>query len=309
MDSKIHKYYPRWQDGIVAARAYLKNHSKHYSILVEQNRNLGDTLHLTPIIRHYRNKHPKATIVFVVAQPYGNIHEYNPHIDKLFLIPSLEPTYRVSLRRELLKYTEINKVIAPSIFPYGAVWKGLAWSRPNIADQYFHNAGITDLKLDGGRKLVVQCDKADTTFAQKFILKHKLKPKLTCALEYNSYSTRPKWSYAQFATFVTHMKNHGIKCTSICGPKEKPIAGTIPAVGISWRQTAALLSEVGCFVGSGSGITMIAAAAKNPPHIFEVGIPKSVSMAGCQYAPSDPISGADTLTAAKMVSLVMRTKK
>lgn len=307
MKSKIHKYYPRWQDGIAAARQYLKNNSKRYTILVEQNRNMGDTLHLTPIIRHFRNEHPNAVIAFVVAQPYANAHEFNPHIDALFLVPKLEPTYRIQLRRKIIEWKEIKTICAPSIFPYGAVWKSLSWSHANIADQYFHNAGIK--QLNGGRKLVVEVTPEDVQFAKSFISKHKLNPKRTVALEYNSYSARPKWNYAQFSSFVGQLKGSGIKCISIAGKGEKQIAGSIPAMGITWRQSVALLNEIGGFVGSGSGITMLAAAAKNPPEIFEVAIPDSVSMKGCQYAPSIILPANNIVGSAKLIATRIHSKK
>lgn len=307
MKSKIHKDYSSWENGLTAAHAWLKSQGSKYKMLFEQNRNMGDTLHLTPIIRHYRNLHPDAAIAFVVGTPYGNAHEFNPHINKLFLVPNLIPNLRIQMRQKILTFNDIDKVVAPSIFPYGSIWKELNWSHPNIADQYFHNAGIKG-QLNGGRKLVVVITEADKRWAQDFIKQHKLNPKMTCALEYNSYSARPKWSYTQFAKLASHLKGHGINCVSIAGKKERPIAGTVSALGISWRQSVALLDQVGCFVGAGSGITMLAAAADNPPLIFEAGVPDSVSMKGCQYAPSINFATSDMAVAARKINHFVRKK-
>lgn len=308
MKSKVHKAYPNWEDGLTACRTYLNN-SKKYKILVEQNRNLGDTLHLTPIIKHYRILFPDANIAFITAKPYGNAHEFNPHIDRLFLIPKLEPNARITMRRKMLTFKEIDQVIAPSIFPYGAIWKELNWSQPNIANQYFYNAGIPKMEPKGGRKLIVNCTKADMQYAASFYKKHRINPKRTCIIEYNSYSARPKWSYSQFEDFVKAMKSHGIECISMAGKRERALAGTISAIGTNWRQAVALLELAGGFVGSGSGLTMLAAAANHPPIIWEVGIPKSVSMEGCKYAPSKNIAVSNPFMAAGSVAKVLKTLK
>lgn len=295
MESKIHKYYPRWEDGITAARAYLNNSGKGLKILVEQNRNLGDTLHLTPIIRHYRMQHPDACIVFVTANTYANAHEFNPDIDRLFLIPSLVPHQRVTLRRKLLTFEEC-KIIAPSIFPYGEVWRELRWSFPNIAEQYFHNAQIPNRNPAGGKKLIVQTTPADQEWADAFVKAHDLERIKTCALEYHSYSDTPRWKGNHFKQFAAHLnKNYGIRCISLCGAKEKPIPGTISAAGISWRQTVALLERCGSFVGIGSGLTMLAASCpvEKQPKILEMLISDSITMLGCGYANSVKIGNPD----------------
>ena len=213
------------------------------------------------------------------------------------------------MRKKLLTFNDIDKIIAPSIFPYSAVWKELKWSHPNLADQYFANAGIKNLKLNGGRKLVVAITEEDKQFAQNFIKKHKLNPKMTCGIEYCSYSAGPKWKYPHFIQFAAQLKKYGINCVSIAGTRETAINGTISALGITWRQTVALLDQFKCFVGVGSGITMLAAAANNPPLIFEIGIPNSVSMKGCQYAPSICLGpGAGVTSAANKVNHFVRKK-
>lgn len=295
MESKIHKFYPRWEDGITAARAFLNNSKKPMKILVEQNRNLGDTLHLTPIIRHYRIQYPEACIVFIVAQPYANAHEFNPDIDRLFLIPSLVPHKRIMMRRKLITFNEC-KIIAPSIFPYGEIWKELKWSFPNIAEQYFHNAGIPNRNPQGGKQLIVQTTPKDQEWADGFMKVNKLDGFKTCALEYHSYSDTPRWKGKHFKYFAEHLNTkYGIRCVSLCGKNERPIPGTISAAGISWRQTVALLERCGSFVGIGSGLTMLAASCsvEKQPKILEMLISDSITMKGCGYANSIKIGNPD----------------
>ena len=309
MKSKVHKYYADWNQGVIAARAWLNNQGSKTKFLFEQNRNLGDTLHLTPIIRHYRNLHPDAAMAFIIAKPYQNAHEFNPHIDRLFLVPKLDPNPRINLRRQIISFNEIDYVIAPSIFPYGAVWKKLNWSHPNIADQYFANAGITEKKnhryiLNGGRKLLVNILPEDQKWADTFLKTRKLNPDKVCLMEFNSYSAPPKWKkHNQFKKFVVQMRKNGFNCISICGKNETPVQGSINAAGITWRQTVALANQVKYFIGVGSGLTMLAAAAENPPRIFEIGIPASVSMEGCQYCnTSENLTNIDPIQIANYIS-------
>jgi len=299
MQSKLHPVqFVSWEAGLEAARNWLKSSGKSPTILVEQNRNMGDTLHLTPIIRHYRTLHPTAAIAFVVAKDYLNVHEFNPHIDQLFGIPKLNPQDRIKLRRHILTYTDIDKIIAPSIFPYGEVWPELKWVHANIADQYFHNAGIPNAQPLGGRRLEVCLHPEDEAWAERIATGHQLTKRNSCVLEYNSYSGQPAWRVDHFKRFVNRCNAHGIKCISVCGAGEAPIPGSINCSGITWRQTVALLSRVAAFVGIGSGLTMLAAAANPTPHILEICIEDSINMSGCGYANSVKIVNLDPSTVA-----------
>ena len=284
------KIYPvhKFKDAIAAAdatRKWLKDTGKSCTILLEQNRNLGDTLHLTPIIRHFRIKYPDAAIAFLVGRPYSGAHEFNPHVDKIFCAPIMKPPGRIALRKHLLTFDDITHVIAPSIFPYSAIWKELQWSYSDIATQYFANAGI-GTQPEGGRKLVSQITDAEVTWARLFMEKHGLKRNRSCIMEYNSYSGQPIWRSPEFTVFTRVMQAKGVKCISIAGKKERAINGSIDATGISWRRAVALMNVVGVMVGVGSGLTMLAASADNVPTIVELAIDDPVNMKGCGYADS-----------------------
>jgi ADP-heptose:LPS heptosyltransferase len=294
MQSKLHPVqFTSWEAGIEVARTWLKSSGKSPTILVEQNRNMGDTLHLTPIIRHYRLQHPTAAIAFVVANDYLNVHEFNPDVDQLFGVPKLNPQERIKLRHHLLTFTDIDRIVSPSIFPYGEVWPELKWCHSNIANQYFHNAGIPDLQPIGGRRLLVQLHPEDHAWAEQMMANHSLSRRNSCIIEYNSYSGQPAWRVNHFKKFVARCASHGLKCISVCGPNEAAVSGSINCAGITWRQTVALLSRVGSFVGIGSGLTMLAAAADPQPHILEICIEDSINMSGCGYANSLKITNPD----------------
>lgn len=287
IESKIYSVHT-FKNAIVAANAtreWLKKTGKTTTILIEQNRNLGDTLHLTPVIRHFRIKYPDAAIAFMVGRPYSGAHEFNPHVDKIFCTPVMKPPGRIALRKHLLTFKDITYIIAPSIFPYAEVWKELQWSYSDIATQYFANSGI-GIQPEGGRKLVSQITDKEVAWARQFMKNNHLRGNKTCVIEYNTYSNQPVWRAPEFKIFVKAMAANKIKCISIAGKKEKAIAGSIDATGITWRQTVALMNVVGAMVGVGSGVTMLAAAADNVPQIIELAIDDPVNMKGCGYADS-----------------------
>lgn len=302
---KVVGFKEKWSEGIDLAVDLLRASKRDQKILVEQNRNLGDTLHLIPIIRHYRVLHPDAEIVFIVAKPYANAWAYNDDVNAIVTIPSLEPKPRIALRKKLLEFRKEIKVISPSIFPYGEVWPELKWSYANIADQYLYNAGIKDLEPAGGRRLIIKLDDNDRQWAADFATGHKLNRKNSCGLEYISYSHQPGWGMGEFKDLVVGLKKRNIACVSIAGADEPIIPGTINAKGISWRQTAALMNHLGAFCGIGSGITMVAAAAEDQPKIIELAVSESITMKGCGYAESIRV-GTEPNEAIKVVSKLLK---
>ena len=266
------------------ATDFLAQSNKSPKILIKIAKNLGDTIHGQPIIRHYRNLHKNAAIVFMVEEKYKNAHEYDTNIDKIITLPNgLDNKARLELWHPLKHNKDIDIAIIPAINPFQALYKENAWCHKNIADQYFHNAGIIDLKPIGGREILIKYDQADNNIAEGLTANCD-KSKLI-ALEYNSYSTRPVWKSQVYASFVQLVAKRGYRCISIAGKHEPLIPNTIDCRGISWRQTVALLSKVTYVIGCGSGITVLAAAARPQPKIIELDIPEDVTIAGCGYAP------------------------
>jgi len=264
---------------------FLKHHHGSPKILVKQIRNLGDTLHLTPIIHHYRLKFPNAAIAFVVGQWYHNVHEHNPHINGLFLADhNATPQQRLALWPLVHNAKGIDIKVIASIFPFGEVHSRNKWCHETIADQYLYNGGIPDCRPAGGRKLIVKVTDHDRKFASG-VLGRKGVEKLV-VFEFVSYSKPPVWNKNKFALLARELKKHNIACATIAAAQEPLINGTIDLRGITWRQTVATLSQSIAMVGVGSGLTMLAAAATPQPRIIELGIANSVSMKGCGYAPS-----------------------
>lgn len=261
---------------------YLINSGKSPKILIKIAKNMGDTMHGQPIIRHYRNLHPNAAIVYMVEEKYRNVHEYDTNIDQIINLPNgLDNKVRLALWDHIKQNKNIDIGIVPAINPFQALHKENAWCHKNIADQYFHNAGIPDLQPLGGRHIEVKYDAQDKAVADKLLVGREEK---FIAIEYVSYSTAPVWKMPIYIAFVQFAAQRGFRCLSIAGKHEPLIPGTLDCRGITWRQTAALLSKVQYVIGCGSGITVLAAASRPQPKILELDIPEDVTIAGCGYA-------------------------
>lgn len=251
-------------------------------ILIKQTRNLGDTLHITPIARHYKIKFPDCKIAFLVGNNYKNAHEFNPDFDKIFPISGkLDPQQRIALGKYLVNHREgIDLVLCPSIFPFSEVWPSHKWSYEVISHQYRHNAKIRPPNTMLGDKLLhAPISKDDIKFANNFI-KH---PKCI-ALEYHSYSHPVPFKPNQFAKFVELVNKKGWRVISLAGANEGIIDGTIDGRGVSWRRSIAILSRCKYMIGIGSGVTMLACCANPMPKIIEINVSSSLSMQNCGYS-------------------------
>lgn len=258
---------------ISQAVQFLKDSGKTPRILVKIARNLGDSLHGQPIIRHFRNLHPNACIVFLCEQRYHGVHEYNGDIDKLFLLPNdLNPQTRMALWDPIKSNKDIDIAIIPSINPFQYGHPENKWldPHPNITTQYLHNAGIKEPL--GGRPVVVNVDYNDRQWADNFLKKNNAGP-LLVGMEYNSYSAPLAWNAAAYSQFVQMVKAKGWHCISFAGANEPLMPGTLDARGATWRQTVALISKVKYMLGCSSGNTMLALASRPQPIIIELNPP------------------------------------
>jgi len=272
---------------IKEASEWLKNHKESYKILIKQTRNLGDTLHMTPIARHYKTVYPDCKIAFVVGQAYKSVHDLNKDFDAIFPIDhNLDPHSRIEIGKFMMTIEGIDKILCPSIFPFGEVWPSHTWSYPIISHQYFHNAEIRPpIDIKGGGKLVAPVSGDEINFAKSFVNHDKL-----IGLEYNSYSHSAPWNGNKFREFVILAKSLGYKCISFAGKNEGLIENTIDGRGLSWRRTIALIDRCKYFVGIGSGNTMLAACTNTK--ILEINVPESIDMKSCGYADSTSFKNA-----------------
>lgn len=272
---------------VQAAHHFLISHEGSPKILIKIAKNLGDTLHGSPILKHYRHLHPSAAIAYMVCQNYHGVHEFNPDISPggLFLLPNdITPQERLALWPIIHNLSGVDIKILPSINPFQAAHPQNAWCHANIADQYFHNAGIKDCQPLGGRRFIINITVDDEVWAEEFIRSRAIDVSKCIIFEYNSYSHHVAWKATQWMELFRLMPNY--KFIGVAGAKEQHISGMVDARGISWRQTVALLNKVPKMVSVGSGITMLAAGAARQPQIYELGLPDSVTARACGYSNS-----------------------
>jgi len=285
----IPKTFDQCRAVIDKATAWLKS-QKGTKILIKQTCNLGDTLHITPIARHYKTKFPDCKIAFVTGHTYASVHKFNDDFDAIYEINAkASPQLRLDLGRYMMNIKDLDLVLCPSIHPFSSIWKTHVWSVQVIAEQYFLNAKIKAGEMLGDRQLHVELADADIQFAEKFVGDKRL-----VALEHCSYSSPPLWKPPQFVKLVHLLKEKGIECISFAAPHERLIRGAIDGRGISWRRTVAILARCEYMLGVGSGVTMLAAAARPRPTIMEIGISESITMKSCGYADSIPLNGKIT---------------
>lgn len=277
-----HRAFQDSKDRILEAVNILKSQETDYRILIKLTKNLGDTLHVTPIARHYKTINPNCKIAFVVGHAYMSVHEFNDDFDIIMPINSsaLTTQDRIKLGKWMMTIEGIDKILCPSIHPFGEVWSSHTWSYPQISHQYFHNGEIRPPgSIQGGGRLRAPLHPEDTAFAKNFLQKRKC-----IALEYHSYSHPVGWRVDKFKKFADLAKRLGYHCISFAGSNEGVVPGTLDGRGIPWRRTIAMLNMCRYCVGVGSGITMLACCAENQPKLIEIGVSESILMDRCGYA-------------------------
>jgi hypothetical protein len=259
------------------ARQFALDTKKKPTIILKQLEHFGDTLYATPVLRHYRLKYPQAAIVFMTGDKYAEVHAYNPHIDKLYSLPTTSD-WRKAYVQKLFSLPDIDFKLAPAV-TFHTWLPSHKWSLPNIFDQYAQNAGIADLKLLGGRKTVAITHSSDEDWVTGFLQRTGVDPNRAIALETYSYShPRPYgWPPQDFQKFCDLCVGK-IYVISLAGQQEKIYPKTVDGRGMSWRRSAALLNRVRGIVGVSSGMSVLASSCLSNPFIYELNCPDSVSI-------------------------------
>ena len=95
------------------ARQFVLSTKKNPTIIIKQTEHFGDTLYATPVLKHYRIKYPNAAIVFITGDKYVDAHQYNPHIDKLYSVPTISD-WRKSYVDKLFSL-DVDIKLAPAV--------------------------------------------------------------------------------------------------------------------------------------------------------------------------------------------------
>lgn len=280
-------------DGIaVIADAVSKSPSP--SVVIEMTRQLGDILHSTIVVRHVRKTEPNAHVVWAIGEQYAQIFStFGPELlgpHAIAPMPTL-PAYphdrdaRVAWVRRSRALPGVRRAFGCGVHPWG-------WKRGSIVDAVLVNAGIG--KLSVPRRPFLPILASDRMAADDFLLKHAIKSPYV-ALEYESYSLGTQ-AIAWFAEFVKLLR--GIPVIALAAASAKPILGAIDGRGTPIRVTKSLIARSGCFVGVGSGLSVLAAATDQPT--IEC-VEPSLSMPAIGYRPSVNAHGQSPRAVGRLV--------
>jgi hypothetical protein len=242
-------------------------------LIIESTKQMGDALHNSIIVRHYRKMYPTRDIIWLVSERYIDPFKYYKYATSIVGLP-----HELTLddRRELCKTLRAKfEVLAPCVGVSGEHTFG------SIANQFFYNAKIKSLMVP--RRPVLPLGEEDTQFAQEFRRIHTLK-RFIC-LEYNSFSFERKvkggiWPLEYYQEFLDRVKAPVVWLAHNDAPAFKH---GIDGRNTTWRQAAALIKSSNLFIGCGSGLTMVASTEGIETPILEVNIGPTITMKGCGY--------------------------
>jgi len=252
-------------------------------LIIESVKMMGDLLHTGIIIRHFRTIDKNRNILWAISEKYLDTLKYFPYATKLIGMP-----HELSLenRQNLLKQLRNNfgKYNVLSGCPGVSGWN-IAGS---IADQFFHNVGIKKLVIP--RRPILPLSVEDHAWAVEFMKTHNLKRFAT--MEYNSFSFERKkkggiWPLACYEELLENIKGPIVWLAHNDAPSFK---SGIDGRQTTFRQAAALIKLSSIFLGSGSGLTMVAATEGMNTPIYELGIGRTITMRGCGYKDSISIN-------------------
>lgn len=242
-------------------------------LIIESTKQMGDAIHNSIVVRHYRKMYPTRNIIWLLSEKYIEPFKYYKHATSIVGLPH---GLTLDDRRELCKSLRTKfEVLAPCVGVSGEHTFG------SIANQFFYNAKIKSLMVP--RRPVLPLGEEDIQFAQEFRKKHNLK-RYIC-LEYNSFSFERKikggiWPLEYYQEFLDRIKVPVIWLAHSDAPALKH---GIDGRNTTWRQAAALIKISNLFIGCGSGLTMVASTEGIETPILEVNIGPSITMKGCGY--------------------------
>jgi len=175
----------------------------------------------------------------------------------------------------------------------------------SIADNMFHNAGITALHVP--RKPLLPVGIEDYAWSDEILRNYNLVGRKYGVLEYNSYSLSgpphnaikpPSW-YNEMLSKV----KYPVVFTG--GKNDPPLNYGIDLRGCTFRQAKVMIMRSKLMVGCGSGLTMVACSDGVNVPIIELGIGPAISMNSCRYGKSKIIKNIDATRVANAINNVL----
>lgn len=247
-------------------------------IVIEMHRQLGDILHSSIAVRNIRATTPGCRVVWAISRKYEETFklfvpdDLGPH--GIALLPELPPypgdgSYRIRWVESARSLPGVVRAFGCGVHPWG-------WSSGTIADAVLSNSGIKSGDLVVPRRPFLPIDQSDLDFADEFISKHGLVTFAT--MEYTSYTLHlPTVDW--YARIAARLK---FPIVAIAGSEFPVVPGTIDCRSSTFRQAKALISRSSCFIGSGSGLSVMAASIGCEQNVVEI-IPHDISMPGLGY--------------------------
>lgn len=247
-------------------------------VVVEMTRQLGDILHSTVVVRQVRAAEPDVRVVWAISEQFAETfgtfsaaEHGGPH--EIAAVPLL-PAYpkdgpvRVAWVKQAAKLPGVRRAFGCGVHPWG-------WLRGSIVDAILINAGISRLSVQ--RRPWLPLSDADHAYAAGFVAEHHLEGGFV-TLEYISYSlgTKPVQWYADL------VRRCHLPVVALAASGEPAVAGAVDGRGTTFRQAKALIARSSCFVGSGSGLGVVAASNDCEQPVVEL-VGHALSMPGIGY--------------------------
>ena len=252
------------------------------SVVIEMTRNLGDVLHSTLVVRHFRTTDPASHIVWAIGNQYVDTFarftpdQGGPHA--IASLPDLPPfpgdrDARVAWVKESPKLRSVHRAIGCGVHPWG-------WVGGSIVDGILHNAGIRALRVSRQPWLPITAE--DVRTAETFMEHRGLRQRGFVALEYESYSLKslPLGFFAELVAMIQ------LPVVALAAPSAAAVPGAIDGRSTTIRQAKALIARSACFVGCGSGLSVVAASNQCHQPVLELVTP-ALSMPALGYRRRD----------------------
>lgn len=269
-------------------------------VVVEMHRQFGDILHATIVVRHLRSALPEHSFVFAICEQYGetlsgfDAGALGPHA--YALLPRL-PAYphdahhRIAWVVRARELPGVVRAFGCGVHPWGS-------GAGSIVDSVLRNGGISELAVPRRPCLPIRVE--DVESARAFLRAHGIERYV--ALEYRSFSHDPL-PVAWYAAFVRQLR---LPVVALAHADAPALPGTIDARATSLRQAKSIIADSTCFVGCGSGLSVLAAAIGCESRVVENCDPAMCLPAIGYRKPGDRHALCQTRSPAELANAVHR---
>jgi len=253
-------------------------------VFVEMLRQFGDVLHSTIVVRHIRKSEPDVKVVWAIMEPY--VESFEPFVEsslgphEIVPLPVTKPhpldcPYRISWVRRAALLKGVKRAFGCGVGTWG-------WKSGSIVDAVFDNAGIRELSVE--RRPWLPVDDDDRLFGDEFVETHHLGDGFV-TLELAGYSIEiPQLTSLWFEQLIHDIR---LPVVVLGLSRDGPLpSGAIDGRDITLRKSKVLIQRSSCFVGRGSGLSVLAATNGCEQPVVEV-VGREISMVGIGYRRAD----------------------